>query len=220
MAWNSVVTDRQPWADRSPQMNENADLIAAELIRKGWSLAAVCGLLGNCSIESYLNPGQYELGHGTPTDPYGWGYGVGLIQWTSPDGGRRWPNPWLYYCQWSGKDLYSGVDQCEMIDGCNDTHYTVMDLSTSIWGWMPNSYPIPSITYDDFKHLQGADNVEYACKVWFYYVEWHSPVEDGSLKYRVENALKWWEYFGGVPPVPPEPEKKKKRKIFLMLRKF
>lgn len=222
MAWHSKITDGTPWGTDSPEMKENADMIASVMINKyHWTLPAICGLLGNCSAESFLNPGQYELGHGTPTSPYGWGYGVGLIQWTSPDGGRSYPNPWLYYCQKNGVQIDSGEAQCEMINGCDSIEYTAMGLPLPIWGWInDSSYPTHS-SYEDFKNYTG-DDIDREVELWFYCCEWHDPVEDGSLSNRRKRGREWWEYFGGhpIPPTPPTPSGKKKMPLWMYLKRF
>lgn len=219
MAWHIKVTDSQPWELYSNEMKENADQIAAELfVKHNWSMQAICALLGSATIESYLNPAQYEYGHGTPTTPYGWGYGVGLIQWTSPDGGRTYPNPWLYYCQQNGVDISDGVEQCKMINGCDNEEYTVMGLSTSIWGWINSStYPVHG-SFEDFK-TDISDDLDRLTAMWFYCVEWHSPVEDGSLAERKKNARYWWDYFGGHP-LPPTPTGGKRMPFIMYLKRI
>lgn len=220
MAWHNPITDREPYTPFQSEMKENADQIASILQNSyHWTLPAICAFLGNTSAESYLNPGQYELGHGTPTNPYGYGYGVGLMQWTSPDGGRSYPNPWLYYCQKTGTAINDGIKQCEFANGADDPAYTTMDLSTSIWGWINSSlYPVHD-TFDNFRSYTG-DNLDDLTAMFFYCAEWHDPHEDGSLATRKANARFWWDYFGGHPiPPGPTPEKKKKMKLYFMLKK-
>ena len=67
----------------SQQQQENAIYIRDYLLPKGWTLNAICGMLGNLQSESLLNPNLYEdfKLHSSELGKYGYG----LAQWT----------PWL-----------------------------------------------------------------------------------------------------------------------------
>lgn len=56
------------------EMNNNAKCLYGYLNKvHGWSLQACCGVLGNATLESTINPNMTE---------YGGGGGYGLVQWT------------------------------------------------------------------------------------------------------------------------------------------
>lgn len=59
------------------EMEVNARYIAHVLLRKGWTLNAIAGLLGNMESESHINPGIWQsLDEGDTSG------GFGLVQWT------------------------------------------------------------------------------------------------------------------------------------------
>ena len=59
------------------EMETNAKYIWNYLGRRGWSLNAVCGMLGNMETESTINPGIWQnLDEGNTS------LGYGLVQWT------------------------------------------------------------------------------------------------------------------------------------------
>lgn len=59
------------------EMQVNARYICQELRKDGWSLQAICGMLGNFQTESTINPGIWQsLVSGNTSG------GVGLCQWT------------------------------------------------------------------------------------------------------------------------------------------
>jgi len=64
-------------ADLSDEQYGNAVLITIYLTDKGWSEAAVAGLLGNMIQESTINPGIWQGLDDTDTSG-----GYGLVQWT------------------------------------------------------------------------------------------------------------------------------------------
>lgn len=59
------------------EMQINAIYIARALIPMGWTMNAICGMLGNMQTESTINPGIWEnLDYGNMEGGYG------LVQWT------------------------------------------------------------------------------------------------------------------------------------------
>ena len=59
------------------QLTCNAQNVKDFLTARGFTEAAVVGILANMEHESYMNPGQQEHGKGGSTQ-----YGYGLVQWT------------------------------------------------------------------------------------------------------------------------------------------
>lgn len=59
------------------EMTVNAQYILNDLLGKGWTKEAVCGMLGNMETESTINPGIWQgLAEGNMS------MGFGLVQWT------------------------------------------------------------------------------------------------------------------------------------------
>lgn len=61
------------------EMENNAEMLYYYFSAKGWTLNAICGMLGNMQSESSINPGIWQ-------DLRPWGdsseHGFGLVQWT------------------------------------------------------------------------------------------------------------------------------------------
>ena len=88
MSWYAVDTDQNPNMTNA-QQEQNVLMIAAYFRSLGWTDNAIAGMCGNMEIESFLNPGQFEIGHN-----YSPSYGFGLVQWT----------PYTNYSSWAGSD--------------------------------------------------------------------------------------------------------------------
>ena len=70
------------------EMQINAELFQGWALAAGWSVHAICAMLGNIQSESTINPGIWES-----LSPYSGGYG--LVQWT----------PYTKYSNWAGSCL-------------------------------------------------------------------------------------------------------------------
>lgn len=82
------------------EMQNNALLIRDYFITKGWTLNAICGMLGNIQTESTINPDLWEsLDQGNLSGGYG------LVQWT----------PASKYIDWAGVNYQDGTKQCDRI---------------------------------------------------------------------------------------------------------
>ena len=165
-------------------------------VNKGVSLEAICGMLGNITIESTINPG-IKQGNSTSL---GWG----LIQWTPATVLTNW-------CKTYGYNWYDGFAQCERII-CEGE-----GIKNASGYWLPTaSYPY---SWSEFIALT---DVAEATKAYLYERE-RAGVE--ALDLRLQYASNWYEYFSGTPipptpPTPPTPIYKKKMPIYMMLRRF
>lgn len=123
MSWNYVITDSTPWSHKT--QSGNADEIISYFNSLGFTNEAIAGLLGNMERESFLNPGQQQIGGGGATNS-----GYGLIQWT----------PSTDLTDIVGNEWYRGDLQIQLI---ND------EGSTS--RWIPtSSYPY---SWSEFSQL-------------------------------------------------------------------
>lgn len=162
----------------------------------GFTLEAICGMLGNMEHESWLNPGMKQ----TVAVSSGWG----LIQWTPSSVLTNW-------CTSKGYNWYDGYAQCTRInrEGNNE--------SDAKGYWLPTS--AYSYTWSQFSKLT---DVTEATKAFLYERE---RAGVSALNLRIEYAIKWYDFFGGetpippTPPTPPSPKTRRKMPIYMMVRR-
>lgn len=144
MAFSYQIGDTVPWLnyDTTPEIIHNTWEVYNYLSPLGFTIQSICGIIGNMRSESYLNPGQWELGHGGSTS-YGWG----LIQWT----------PGTSLTDYVTGDWFDGNLQMDLIVR------EMMQASGVSGRWIPtSSYPYD---YDQFKALT---SIETSTKAYFY----------------------------------------------------
>lgn len=90
-----------------PESEANASYIWSYFKGKGWSNVAIAGLVGNCTYESYTNPGFHEVG----------GSGFGIVQWTPSSNYINWARPrgFPVDTDYSDPERYL-LGQCERIN--------------------------------------------------------------------------------------------------------
>lgn len=121
---NGAVTDwikGNRYLSTGEQQN-NATLVYAYLLDKGWTVNAIAGLLGNMQQESTICPDLDERG----------GSGYGLVQWTPKTNYTNWANA-------NGYDITDGNYQLQWIN--EETIKQGQWIETS-------AYPI---SFDEFK---------------------------------------------------------------------
>lgn len=209
---NSGLADRQ--------MQHNARLFFDNMSYLGWSREAVMGALGNIQQESTVNPGICERGLPENNTIY-YGGGLGLIQWTDyPSYTATKPHPLLWYAQlvrgrWNDGDL-----QCKLLNEATNPDITWCGLDEGArWGWIDSSTYPTTMSFEAYKAFDG--DVETACEAFYYCMEWHSPIEEGSLSRRKGYAASWHEYFKTYEPGPPNwLVKRKGMPVWMMVRYF
>lgn len=159
---------------------------------KGWSLEATSALLGNMEDESYINPGQWQLGVVIENpDPQNVD-GFGLVQWT----------PWQKYVDssnWFG-DWQAGPNwRTDYIKQLDRIQYELeFDEEFPNQGqWI--SYYDSHYGYVRFKYFSVLNTYpEYLARMFF------DSYERGTWsETRATNARKWYDYLGGAGPLPP-----------------
>lgn len=175
MAWISVV-GAQKYLTQAQKEN-NATEVYNFFYPDGMTLEAICGLLGNMTRESSINPGMKQ----TESESSGWG----LIQWTPSTRLTEW-------CNTYGYTWHDGNAQCIRIKAEGEK-----TMGASGY-WLPTSaYPY---SWSEFKALT---DVAEATKAYMY--ERERPGEP-ALELRMQYAAEWYEFFtGSQPPEPPEP---------------
>lgn len=170
------------------EMQNNAQIVRDYLISKGWSLNAVCGLLGNMQSESTINPGIWQS-----LIENNMSGGFGLVQWT----------PATNFTSWADSNGYSWTD--------GDAQLKWIDEETTSFGqWIAtDAYPL---TFTEFKASD--QSPEYLASAFLKNFE-RAGVE--VEEQRRSQASEWYEYLSGntpITPPTPTPSTKRKRKKF------
>lgn len=147
------------------EMQNNAQMVYSIMSgTHGWTLEAICGMLGNMEKESTINPGIWESLNEAPES------GFGLVQWT----------PSTNYTDWA--ESY-GID---ITDG--DMQLWWIATETENFGqWIEtDEYPI---SFDEF--ASSTATPEYLASVFLKNFE-RAGVEAETE--RRTNARKWYDY--------------------------
>ena len=188
------------------EAQENAIMIYSTLAAYGWTLQAVCGMLGNIAYESAYNPWRWEGDVViSSTDSYNisvaTNHGYGLVQFT-PASKYVWNSAAQSMQNFSPN--YSDIPgtpedgraQCEYINSYADYY------PTTTW---PQSY-------SDFKAWTGS--AEDAASIWIHNYE--RPQSYSTENNRRTTAAWWYNFLGGI--TPPQPTRKTKLPIWLIMK--
>lgn len=194
----------------------NANVIWATLTQYGWTLEAICGAMGVFDWESGgFNPGIGELG-GWPLptgsqgnwDTHSHPSGLGLIQWTAPNGyypvySTVDPNPLLELANAYNQNWYDGPFQLLALNHCDDPAYKdfyapSVGAVTALWGWRVNDSTFT--TWGAYK--SGTLSPEDMARVFLANVE---GVPGDNLAWRQNKARFWYNTFYGQTPDPDVP---------------
>lgn len=206
MTWHAKPSGA--YSRTSQEAIDNAQEIYAMLYELGWTLNAVCGLLGNMGAESGYNPWRWQsdkLGLSTGAPWKNKGYG--LTQFTpaskyiSDANAKAAPGYGPNFSDKQG-NVYDGYAQMVFLNTFADYYPT-------------NTYPL---SYASYK--VSVENPGYLAKVWLYNYE--RPKDPASTEAaREENGNYWYELLSGEapptpPPVPPVPSPRHYRKLPIM----
>ena len=154
--------------------NANASQIFTLCKAANWTTEAICGMLGNLSWESYLNPIEGQIGGGG---------GYGLAQWTYSD--------LQTYAQQAGVTDYTTIPgQIAVII------YQMNNNGGGQYFWRqntPSGTAIPQgfwLTSTDF--TSSSNTASSLAKTWMYYYE--APGVEDTYN-RVQGAKYWYDYF-------------------------
>ena len=156
------------------EMDNNAYRAYAKLYSLGWSLNAVCGLLGNFVRESTINPGVWE--NLDDTNPNG---GYGLAQWTPSTN-------WTNYAISHGYNIDDGDMQLEFCDTDPINNY------------------IPTVTYPETlaQFKVSLDSPEYLASAWLYNYERAGVVAEDERRRWARYYYDLFEGITPTPPTP------------------
>lgn len=196
MAW----IGRNGYLSTSEQQN-NARIVYDYLIARGWSVNAVCAVIGNMEHESNINPNIWEELTVNPSRGYG------LVQWTPMTKLQIWADE-------NGLDYTNGDVQLQRI---------IYEKNNGLqWGRNPYS-DIPNeppITFAQFS-VSNLDLTTLANYWMWYYERPRNPHQPA----RAQSAMYWYNYLTGEePPDPtptpvPTPSEIKKMPVWMMCKK-
>ena len=163
-----------------------------EILRNdlGYTNEAAIGVIANMEHESYINPGQQEIGYGGSVKR-----GYGLVQWTPAD------EKILAYASDHGVNWYDGDVQMD---------YFAINVPAS-WG---SAYPI---SYADFKLMT---DYEEATKAFFKNFErgtWHDDLLTyANYWYDVLVEGEDPPTPPPTPPIPPPPAEDENLALYIV----
>lgn len=179
--------DAQAWPLSYRQ--NNANNVAYYFLQQGWTLNAICGMLGNMQVESYLNPGQWQ--HGIPVGAIHTGFG--LVQWTD-------------------RTKYTNFAEEYGIDWRTDFDFQL----TRIQYELENGLQWQSVLWHGMTFREYAQSTDSVYTLTEAFLRAYENPEGGNLPLRQTHAAYWYEYFTGHPPEPPTPEPGQRNKFNIM----
>lgn len=186
-----IVTSANRYLTRA-EMEGNAEFIFSVFHHgNGWTMNAVCAMLGNMESESGINPGIYENLDSTSTTN-----GFGLVQWT--------PN--TKYKEWADANGY-GSNYGDIVGQVARIKYEVENGLQ----WIPTSKY--NLTFTDF--TQSNRSVEELAQAFMYNYERPANLDHPE---RSTQARAWYNYFinaGETPEPPPAAQNKPISKLLM-----
>lgn len=170
----------------STQAFDNCVMVANQLLENGWTINAVCGILGNIEYESGYNPWRWEnddLVLSTETDKiYSSSHGYGLFQFTPAS--KYVYSPYAQSYADFGPFFIDLYNTPAVSDDDGEAQVKFVDEHAD---YIPTQdYPI---SYADFKISTAPP--EYLCAVWLYNYE-RSGNPQGSIQVRQESSRYWY----------------------------
>ena len=213
--WHYVTTDGYDWAPTyGTNQTDNAREIWNTLVNQyGWTENSASAVLGNFQVESFINPGQWEIGY-----DYDRSRGFGLGQWTPS---TKISN---YIGSTDRNAMADGAKQIMFLlyqPGQYSTHYLDPDGSSSYYNETGLPY-ISSMT----EFSQSNASISDLTKLWA--ICWERPGSTyytSSIASRISHADHWKNEFSGsepeppTPPTPPTPGEAQTIYYFLMRRR-
>lgn len=172
------------------QMQENATYIAKSLLASGWTLNAICGMLGNMQTESRLNPGRWQGDRvgGSPNK-----HGYGLVQWT----------PYTKYTEWVSGDPSTMDNNLKRIN---------YEVDNGLQWIATSHYPL------SFSQFKTSTLDPYTLGLMFL-ANYERP-QDPNQPIRGTQAEYWFNYLKGIAPSPIITRKNRKFPWVLFSRKI
>jgi hypothetical protein len=172
------------------EMKVNAAYVWNYFQARGWTLEAVCGMLGNMQSESHINPSIWQgLDEGNLTGGYG------IVQWTPATKFFNWCDSYT-----PAKNRYSMISNLERIIYEVDNHLQ----------WIKT-------TEYDLTFLEFTQSTETPYYLAMAFLKNYERPADPTQPWRGEQANDWYTFLSNE--IPPTPKKKKSGKSYLYVRK-
>lgn len=161
------------------EQQNNAQIIANYLLKRGWTLNAIAAILGNMEAESTINPGIWESLTSDPQTFYnanGRWPGFGLVQWT----------PYTKYTNWAGTGSTTGswYKQLDRI---------IYEMENNIQYYPTVNYPE---TFREFS--QSTKSAYYLAGAFLFNYE-RPAAQYADPEKRGKLGEKWYNYLLTVP---------------------
>ena len=185
---NTYADSNDAFGLNKQQQEANAEYIYNYLSNEGWSINAICGLLGNIQQESQMNPGAWQIGFEDNKSSSNCGYG--LIQFTPAE-------DFLPKIGFSidNIDEYAERKPGELID--LQLKYLISSCQPDQYVWLSemgvNIYGSPyEMAFDEF--ITSSNSPGELALVFHGHYE-RSAADEFTQNNRVEYANYWYNYF-------------------------
>ena len=175
----------------------NAQYIYYYLRERGWSLEAICGVLGNMHIESHYNPETWQYMNDA-------NFGFGIVQWS--DAESKFLN-YLNDTQFGGK--YKILELIEVVNEmATNSPKKLMELELTYFlqsceedQWAPTTkYNCPAeVSFGDYVVNTGNYNAREMVSI--FQGAYEKSTEEDSYEKRENWAEGWYNHFTGVEDI-------------------
>lgn len=207
MAWHCKVY--YGYDRTSNEAIDNAKEIYNNLYSLGWTLKAVCGVLGNMGYESGYNPWRWQNDNIQPyqTSNYGEAHAYGLFQFDNAT--KYQQNSYAkslpeYGPNWSDRNglITDGIAQLKYVNSYAD----YIERS---------DYPL---SFAEYKASEASP--AYLAKVWLWNYERPSQSSgEATESGRASEATYWYSVLSGYNPQPPDPSIENPMPFMMYLRR-
>lgn len=190
---------KDPLKDKQPKMN--AEYIYSYLSACGWTVEAICGLLGNISRECKLNPGAWQ-------DMNNAGLGYGIVQWSPAE--NFFMAVGLFTETDKSVDKVNNLavnDPVQMMNMQLDYLLETLKPAQSIWLTDPKftspHYAKLPLSHGTPEKMTTEEFIESDCDPRDLALVFHACYERSgggreALEKRADAAKEWYKYFTGI----------------------
>lgn len=187
MTWHAKA--KGAYAEASSEAMDNALEIYGILAARGWTINAICGLLGNMGHESGYNPWRWQSDRlGASTGSPWTNKGYGLVQFTPAS---------KYINNALGISGY-GPNFSDKTGLATDGYAQIIFVDENADYYATSSYPL---SYAEFK--ASTENPAYLASAWLYNYE--RPADPGATEQARQTSANFWYQALSGEPVPPDP---------------
>lgn len=221
MAW--IAKPSGAYGINSDEAHANMDMIYS-MLQDHWTLAAICGMLGNFNHESGYNPWRWQ------GDTVNYSGGYGLAQFTPAKDNN---NPLKGYIDGFGVGLegYAPNMSVSQVQGGlpSDGNSQILAIDNNAGGKY-TSYK-RKCPYEDLSSVATFEQYKQCTDLWIATVGWlwyyEAPASENKTYdkalLRFSSAQICWEHFTEdppIPPTPPPPSRQRKMPLWMYLRRL